>query len=88
MLSIIPNLGTDCSSPGEIFVSEKAGINTNHSIYTGNYESTKDLSFALDKQCYINLDDISSFNRLKQIGLPDRISFRLNPGFGKGSFLE
>ena len=86
MLSIIPNLGTDCSSPGEIFVSEKAGINTKHSIYTGNYESTKDLSFALDKQCYINLDDISSFNRLKQIGLPDRISFRLNPGFGKGSF--
>ena len=86
MLLTLPHLGADCSSPGEIYVAEKAGINTKNCIYTGNYESMEDLSIALEKKCYINLDDPTSFDRLSTIKLPERISFRLNPGFGKGEF--
>ena len=86
MLLTLPHLGADCSSPGEVYVAEKSGINTKDCIYTGNYESIEDLSIALDKECYINLDDQTSFDRLSKIKLPERISFRLNPGFGKGEF--
>ena len=86
MLKSLPQLGADCSSPGEIYVAEKAGINTKNCIYTGNYESMEDLTVALGKGCYLNLDDETSFDRLSKIKIPNRISFRLNPGFGKGAF--
>ncbi|MBT3589957.1 MAG: diaminopimelate decarboxylase [Candidatus Marinimicrobia bacterium] len=86
--STIPALGADCASPGEIAISGKCGIVGNECIYTGNYESPNDLSYALETGAHINLDDISSFHRLKRIGLPKDISFRLNPGFGRGAFSQ
>lgn len=88
MKGILPSLSADCSSPGEIFVAEQSGINLQSCIFTGNYESKADLKSALDAGIHINLDDITSFHRLKSIGLPAEISFRLNPGFGKGKFAE
>ena len=81
-----PNIGGDCSSPGEIYAAELSGIDPSKCIYTGNYESQSDLIEALDKGCNINLDDITSLDRLKKVGLPERISFRMNPGFGGGSY--
>jgi diaminopimelate decarboxylase len=46
------------------------------------------LDYALKAGTHINMDDITSFKRLKSIGLPNDISFRLNPGFGKGAFAQ
>ena len=88
MKSIYPDLGCDCSSPGELFVANKTGIPPAQCIYTGNYESRDDLKTALDSGCHINLDDIQSFHRLVQIQVPQEISFRVNPGFGSGRFNE
>ena len=88
MLDTFPEMGGDCSSPGEIYAAELSGIELSNCIYTGNYESKADLSKALEKGCNINLDDTTSLDRLKTIGLPERISFRLNPGFGKGTFSQ
>ena len=88
MRSTLPDMGGDCSSPGEIYAAQRSGIKLRNCIYTGNYESISDLSFALKEKCYINLDDVTSFNRLLQVGLPEHISFRLNPGFGKGTFSQ
>ncbi|MBH11093.1 MAG: diaminopimelate decarboxylase [Candidatus Marinimicrobia bacterium] len=88
MKSIYPNLGCDCSSPGELFVAKKTGISSDRCLYTGNYESLDDLEFALDSGCNINLDDSQSFHRLIQIQTPDKISFRVNPRFGSGRFKE
>ncbi|SVA23591.1 uncharacterized protein METZ01_LOCUS76445 [marine metagenome] len=88
MKSIYPNLGCDCSSPGELFVANKTGISSARCLYTGNYESQDDLKAALDSGCHINLDDIQSFHRLAQIQVPEEISFRVNPGFGSGRFKE
>ena len=88
MRSTLPNIGGDCSSPGEIYAAQRSGIKLRNCIYTGNYESISDLSSALKQKCYINLDDVTSFNRLLQVGLPEHISFRLNPGFGKGTFSQ
>ena len=86
--STIPGLGADCSSPGELFAAKLGGISTNDCIYTGNYESNNDLKSALEQNAHINLDDISSFYRLKKIGIPKEISFRLNPGFGISAFSQ
>ena len=80
------DLGCDCSSPGELFAAKKAGFNLSDCVYTGNYESFEDLQTAYDAGPEINLDDLNSFERLKKIGIPDYISFRLNPGRGHGQF--
>lgn len=86
MKSALPSLGADCSSRGELFIAQKVGIAPARCIYTGNYESMDELKTALDSGVHLNLDDLTSYDRLKTIGLPDEISFRLNPGFGKGTF--
>ena len=88
MRSIYPDLGCDCSSPGELFISNKTGIPSERCLYTGNYESSDDLRVALGTGCHINLDDIQSFRRLSKIQVPEEISFRVNPGFGSGRFKE
>ena len=88
MKSVYPSLGGDCSSPGEIYSAKMANIPLEDCIYTGNFESENDLTFALNKGCYLNLDDEKAFDRLINIGTPERISFRLNPGFGKGTFSQ
>jgi diaminopimelate decarboxylase len=78
--------GADCSSPIEVLLSEKAGFQGDEILYTGNYESPSDFNVIKNKGVKINLDDISSFQRLKDIFLPERISFRINPGIGKGGY--
>ena len=55
-------------------------------VYTGNYESINDLKTAYESGCEINLDDLNSLKRLKTIGIPEYISFRINPGKGHGRF--
>ena len=84
----LPSLGADCSSPGELLAAERARIPMKNCVYTGNYESVDDLQSAVDSGCEVNLDDESSFKRLKNICIPEYISFRLNPGKGKGRFTE
>lgn len=78
--------GADCSSPIELLLARKAGFQSNNILYTGNYESPDDLQMALDAGATINLDDTNSLRRLIQLRVPERISFRINPGIGRGGF--
>lgn len=78
--------GVDCSSPNELKLSRLAGFTDNRILYTGNYESFSDLSEIESPDIKINLDDISSFERLLKVYHPKRISFRINPGIGRGGF--
>ena len=64
------------------------GIEKGHRIYTGNYETTEELELALKAAGHLNLDDGMSLERMLKTGVPEEISFRLNPGFGSGSFPE
>ncbi len=86
LLGAAPSLGADCSSSGELYVAQKLNIPLERCIYTGNYESPEELKTALDSGIHLNLDDSSSYLRLRKIAIPEEISFRLNPGFGKGRF--
>lgn len=78
--------GVDCSSPFELLLALRAGFESNDIIYTGNYESIEDLRLVSKYNIRINLDDISSYKRLKQVCTPGFVSFRVNPGIGKGGF--
>ena len=84
--TVLNSLGCDCSSPGELYAAKESGVKMSDCVYTGNYESINDLKTAYESGCEINLDDLNSFNRLKNIGVPEYISFRLNPGKGHGQF--
>ncbi len=64
----------------------KAGFSPTKILYTGNYPSDEELKFAFEKKALINLDDISLLPRLLNIGTPDFLSFRINPGIGSGQF--
>ncbi len=76
--------GVDCSSPNEVLLAKKAGFDDSDIIYTGNYESYDDFKSISAYELTINLDDETSFERLIQIKKPKLISFRINPGIGKG----
>ncbi len=79
-------LGMDCVSPGELQLALNAGIEPGKILYTANYESEAELKFALESDVIINLDDIESFRRLIRTGIPDFVSFRINPGKGRGKY--
>ncbi|MFW5662961.1 MAG: diaminopimelate decarboxylase, partial [Bacteroidota bacterium] len=78
--------GADCSSPIELFLARKAGFEDNKILYTGNYESPDDIEALKNSNICINLDDINSFKRLIKVFRPEKISFRINPGIGKGGY--
>lgn len=88
VLGILKKLdaGADCSSPMEVLLAEKAGFAKEQILYTGNYESPQDFEMLKGKNVTINLDDITSFKRMINIFKPERISFRINPGIGKGGY--
>ncbi|MEZ4723537.1 MAG: diaminopimelate decarboxylase [Candidatus Kapaibacterium sp.] len=78
--------GADCSSPYEYYYAKKAGFTKDRILYTGNYESPEDLKAVANEGLMLNLDDITSFERLKKINVPELVSFRINPGYGRGGF--
>ncbi|MFP4549151.1 MAG: diaminopimelate decarboxylase [Fidelibacterota bacterium] len=79
-------LGMDCVSPGELQLALDTGLSKDKILYTANYESEEELKFALESGVIINLDDINSFHRLTRTGVPEFISFRINPGKGRGKY--
>ncbi|MEC9492177.1 diaminopimelate decarboxylase [Flexistipes sp.] len=73
--------GTDCSSLPELILSEKNGITGENIMFTSNETPAKEYSKAKELGAIINLDDITHINYLEeQVGLPELLSFRYNPG--------
>ncbi|GAB4189508.1 MAG: diaminopimelate decarboxylase [Calditrichia bacterium] len=87
ILTIIAEEGlfADCSSPAEVFIAQKCGFDMGLSTYTGNYETVEDYYSAVSAGMIINMDDIR-IKDLLSVGKPDIISFRINPGIGRGGF--
>lgn len=78
--------GCDCVSPGEIEIALKTGVKPSDIIFAGNYESMEDFNVAVQAGVNIILDDITSLDRLLRIHCPEVISFRINPGKGRGKY--
>lgn len=74
--------GTDCSSLGELFLSQKADIVGENVMFTSNNTPIEDFKKASELGAIINFDDISHIEFYeKEIGkLPEIVCFRYNPG--------
>lgn len=79
-------LGADCSSPAEAELAQMIGFPMGRSTYTGNFESPTDFQAPLKGQMIINLDHHHRLNDLLAQGRPPVLSFRINPGIGRGGF--
>lgn len=74
-------LGFDCSSLTELMLSEKLGVTGDKIMFTSNNTSVEEFTLAKKINAIINLDDVSHVKYINgNIGLPDTICFRYNPG--------
>ena len=77
--------GADCSSVAELLLSESIGLSGNDVIFTSNDTPASEYQKAVDLGAIINLDDISHIEYLeKNVGLPELVCCRYNPGPLKG----
>ena len=81
-------MGADCSSPFELELAAKMGFDLSRSCYTGNFESSADLKQIAQYPCVINLDDDSRLLEMPYLDRNAVLSFRVNPGIGRGAFAQ
>ncbi len=73
--------GFDCSSMGELILSEKVGSVGEEIMFTSNNTPKEEYKKAMDMRVIINLDDITQIKILEEsAGIPEIICFRYNPG--------
>ena len=74
--------GCDCSSMTELMLSHAIGADGDHIMFSSNDTPPEEFSYAEKLGAIINLDDITHIEILeKTLGkLPERLSFRYNPG--------
>jgi len=74
-------MGADCSSKAELFLSKTVGLSGEQVMFTSNNTPINEYEAAKALGAILNLDDISHIDFVhEQIGLPDLVSFRFNPG--------
>lgn len=73
--------GIDCSSLAELELAERIGMRGEEIMFTSNDTPAEDFQKAKSLGAIINLDDIAHIQYLEdQVGLPDLVCFRYNPG--------
>jgi diaminopimelate decarboxylase len=73
--------GIDCSSTAELELAKRVGMSGDEIILTSNDTPASEFQLAKDLGAIINLDDISHIEFVdKNVGLPDTICLRYNPG--------
>ncbi len=74
--------GADASSEAEAWITRRLGA---RGMYTGNYTTPAEFRFVLKTGAFmLNLDDISMLPAIRRLGMPEFISFRVNPGIARG----
>ncbi len=74
----------DAASPGEIFLSLKAGFPPEKIMFTGTSVSKEELEYALQEKVVINVDSTSQLKTILKMQTPELLSLRLNPEIGSG----
>ena len=73
--------GIDCSSIAELELAKRVGMSGNEIMLTSNDTPIEEFQLAKDMGAIINLDDFSHIEYVdKNIGLPETICMRYNPG--------
>ena len=78
--------GADCSCIEELTLASLAGFRTEQLLYSGNYNSDYELAQGIESHAAVNLDDVALLPRLLRYGMPEILSFRVNPGVGQGQY--
>jgi diaminopimelate decarboxylase len=74
----------DTVSAGEVYLALTAGFKPNEILYTGINVGDEELKYVLSEGVMINLDSISQLKKLLRFGVPETLSFRINPEHGAG----
>ncbi len=78
--------GLDCASKAEIMLASEL-VESEKIIYTAPFPSKEELEYALEKEVTLNLNSVKTLEKLEEIEtVPERLSFRIDPGMGKGDF--
>jgi diaminopimelate decarboxylase len=80
------SVGADCSCVEELGLARLAGFRSDQMLYSGNYNSDTELAEGVASGASINLDDSALLPRLLKHGMPEVLSFRVNPGVGQGQY--
>jgi diaminopimelate decarboxylase len=73
--------GIDCSSMAELVLAERVGLRGEEIMFTSNDTPAIEYKKAIELGAIINLDDFGHIRYLEeQVGLPDLVCFRYNPG--------
>lgn len=86
LLKIIKDedIDVDAMSPGEIFLQEKAGYDSNNIFYVCNNVSAEEMKFAIDRGILVSVDSISQLQLFGEINPGGDVAIRINPGIGAG----
>jgi diaminopimelate decarboxylase len=80
-LLLAAGLGMDCSALAELELADMCGAKGEEIMFTSNNTPAIEYQRARDLGAIINLDDITHLSYLqREVGLPELLSFRLNPG--------
>jgi len=80
--------GIDAASVNEILLAKEIGLGGEDVMFSGNFLSDGDIQQGLDSGVIFNLDDPAILPRLLKLGVPEMLSFRVNPGYGKSNVGE
>ena len=85
VLSILSEEGAgfDCASLAEMKLALE-NREASDIIYTAPFPPQEELDFAAEKNITVNFNSIKAFQRAEK--LPERVSFRIDPGIGRGDF--
>ncbi len=87
ILSILRNMGVgiDAANFNEVLLALKIGFSKDRILASPNNLSENELRRIKNTGVTINFDDISQFEYIED-DPPESVSFRINPGIGKGEF--
>jgi diaminopimelate decarboxylase len=77
-------LEIDAVSPGEVYLSLKAGFKPKEILFTGTSVSEDEMDYLLHTGVKMNIDSLSQLRKLIKIKTPNSLSIRLNPEVGAG----
>ncbi len=86
LLKIIKDEGLDADamSPGEIYIEQLAGFESDRIFFIPNNVSEDEMRFAIERNILISVDSLSQLEMYGQINPGGNVAVRFNPGIGAG----
>ncbi len=76
--------GADAMSPGEVYLIEKAGFQSDEIFYISNNVSEDEFRFCIDRGIIVSVDSLAQLETYGRINRGGRVAVRFNPGVGAG----